>query len=187
MLKHLNGLLCLKFKRHKWVLDYSKSEWYCGIWSFLSLPNIILLFSLYVRYPSTILQFSQNFKLAFFALSFDKCFGKYLLLTKFSICLKSTCLLLVIFLNFMQSERKAWFCFRKKELFLENSCSWIFYFSQFNVFIACHLSKKNFQPKQKVWFYLAQNFQFFISKTLEFLFKVADLFIESSCSWISKI
>ena len=105
MLKHLNGLLCLKFKRRKLVLDYSKSEWYCGIWSFLSLPNITLLFSLYVRCPSTILQFSQNFKLAFFALSFDKCFGKYLLLTKFSICLKSTCLLLVNFLNFMQSER----------------------------------------------------------------------------------
>ena len=35
MLKHLNDLLCLQFKPCKWVLDYSKIEWYCGFKSFL--------------------------------------------------------------------------------------------------------------------------------------------------------
>ena len=31
MLKHSNGLLYLQFKRCKWVLDYGKPGWYCGI------------------------------------------------------------------------------------------------------------------------------------------------------------
>ena len=34
MWKYLNGLLCLQFKRRKWVLDYGKIGWYCGIKSF---------------------------------------------------------------------------------------------------------------------------------------------------------
>ena len=34
MLKYLNGLLCLQFKRPKWVSGYPTSEWYCGINSF---------------------------------------------------------------------------------------------------------------------------------------------------------
>ena len=31
MLKHLNGLLCLQFRRRKWVLDYDEIEWYRSI------------------------------------------------------------------------------------------------------------------------------------------------------------
>ena len=34
MLKHLNGLLCVQFNCPKWVLEYGKIEWYCGIKSF---------------------------------------------------------------------------------------------------------------------------------------------------------
>ena len=35
MLKYLNDLLCLQFKRRpKWVFDYHTTEWYCGIKSF---------------------------------------------------------------------------------------------------------------------------------------------------------
>ena len=34
MLKHLNGLLCLQFKRRKWLLYYVTIEWYCGVNSF---------------------------------------------------------------------------------------------------------------------------------------------------------
>ena len=108
MLKHLNALFCLQFKYRKWVLDYLNIEWCCGIKSFLSLSNITLLFSLYDRCPSTILKFLQDFlKLALFSLSFDIFSGQYLLLTKFSIFLKSTHFLLAIILKFI---------FKKKEM-----------------------------------------------------------------------
>ena len=74
MLKHLN-LLCLQFKLRKWVLDYGKTEWYCGITNFLSLSNITLFvkYHLLTFFSSiisslTILKFLQGFlKLAFFS------------------------------------------------------------------------------------------------------------------------
>ena len=63
---------------------------------FLSLSNITHLFPLYVRVSSTVLKFLQGFqKLAVFSLR----------LTKFSIFLKSTCLLLAIFLKFIFSQK----------------------------------------------------------------------------------
>ena len=70
------------------------------------------------------------------------------------------------------------FLFRKKEVFFENSYSWIFFFSQVKVFIACHISKIYVQLETKTWFYLAQNFRFFIS------FREKEEFRENSCSWI---
>ena len=44
MWKYLNGLLCLQFKRRKWVLDYGKIEWYCGIKK-ISFTDIVLYWS----------------------------------------------------------------------------------------------------------------------------------------------
>ena len=46
-----------------------------------------------------------------------------------------------------------------------------FYFSQVNLVIVCHLSKICLQSERKASFYLTQNFLFFISKTLDFLFR----------------
>ena len=43
MLKHLNGLLYLQYKRRKQVLDYDKTEWYFGIKRFLSLSPFFSL------------------------------------------------------------------------------------------------------------------------------------------------
>ena len=64
---------------------------------FLSLSNITHLFPLYVRISSTILKFLQGFrKVAVFPL----------LLTKFSIFLMSTCLLLAIFLKFIFNQKE---------------------------------------------------------------------------------
>ena len=95
---------------------------------YLSLSNITHLFPLYVRISSTVLKFLQDFrKLAVFSL----------LLTKFSIFLKSTCLLLAIFLKFVFSQKESQKCsifclknfeylFRKKELFLKSSCFLLF-------------------------------------------------------------
>ena len=63
MVKTFKRLLCLQFK----LLEYGKIEWYCGI----SLTNITLLFPLYVRCPSTILKFLQDFlKLPLFSFIF---------------------------------------------------------------------------------------------------------------------
>ena len=74
--------------------------------NFLSLSNITLLFPLHVRYPSTIKFLKDFLKLALFPLSFDISSGQYLFLTKFSIFLKSTCLLLVIFLKFIFNQKE---------------------------------------------------------------------------------
>ena len=81
--------------------------------------------------------------------------------------LKLTRLLLVIFLKFIinQKEKRGVylarnfrvffisntfdFFIRKKEVFFENSCSWIFHFSQVKVFIASHLSKIYLQLERK--------------------------------------
>ena len=64
---------------------------------FLSLSNITHLFPVYIRISPTILKFLQVFrKLAVFLL----------LLTKFSIFLKSTCLLHAIFLKFIFNENE---------------------------------------------------------------------------------
>ena len=91
MLKHLNGLLSLQFKCRKLVLD-QRVKWRV-LWFkiFLSLSNITHLFLVYARISSTILKFLQGFqKLAVFPL-----------LPLLSIFLKSTCLLLAVFLKFI--------------------------------------------------------------------------------------
>ena len=97
---------------------------------FLSLSNITHLFPLYARISSTILKFLQGFR---------KLAVVTLLLTKFSIFLKSTCLLLAIFLKFIfnQKEKRGpkrlifcfknlWIFIQKKELFLKTSCFLLF-------------------------------------------------------------
>ena len=60
----------------------------------------------------------------------------------------------------------------------------VFYFSQVNVFIACHLSQIFPKSDRRAWFYLVQNFRFFISKTFDFLFSKKEVFLENSYSWI---
>ena len=60
MLKNLNGLLRLHFERRKWVLDYGKKDWYCGIKSLPLLSNITFLFPLHVGCPSKILKLLQD-------------------------------------------------------------------------------------------------------------------------------
>ena len=50
MYKHLNDLLCLQSKRHKWVWDYGKIEWYCSIkiftYEYISLLKKMVKYSL---------------------------------------------------------------------------------------------------------------------------------------------
>ena len=58
-----------------------------------------------------------------------------------------------------------------------------FYFSKVSVFIACHFSKIYLPSDRKAWFYFTQNFQFFGSKTFEFLFINKETFLENSSSW----
>ena len=109
-------------------------------------------------------------------------------MTKLCIFVKLTHILLVIFIKFIFNQKVKrgfiWpkmldfyvsntfhFLFRKKQVFLGIRCSWIFYFSQIKVFIACHISKMYLQLGRKAWFYLAQNYRFFILKRLDFLFR----------------
>ena len=145
------------------------------------MPNIILHFTLYLRFPSTILKFLQVFlKLAFFPLSFDICSGWHLLITKFSIFLNSTCSLLAIFLKFTfnQKEKRGlvWskvfdilfqkhlIFYSEKDVIPENDYSvpeFSFLFFA-NFFIACQLSKIYLQLERKESLYLAQNFRIFI-------------------------
>ena len=102
--------LTLQFKHHKWVLDYGKIEWRCGIKCFLSLSNITLLSLLYVTCPSAILKFLQDFlKLAFFPLSTDISSGQYLLLKVFYF--SQTIVFIACHLSkiYLQAEREAWF------------------------------------------------------------------------------
>ena len=54
----------------------------------------------------------------------------------------------------------------------------VFYFSQMNVFTACHLSKTCLQSERRAWF------RFFISKTFDFLFRKIEVFLENSYFWI---
>ena len=85
---------------------------------FLSLSNITHLFPLHVRISSTDLKFLQGFrKLDVFSL----------LLTKFSIFLKSTCLFLAIFLKFILIQKKSVVSFSLKHS--------IFYFKTLQIFI----------------------------------------------------
>ena len=64
----------------------------------------------------------------------------------------------------------------------------VFYFSQIDVFNACHLFKIFLQSERKAWLYLAQDFRFFISKTFDFSFRKnmvpwkKEVFLENSCS-----
>ena len=63
----------------------------------------------------------------------------------------------------------------------------IFYFSQVNVIIACHLSKIYLQSEKKESFYLDQNIRFFYFKNIQsFIQKKKKVFLENSCSRISK-
>ena len=100
---------------------------------------------------------------------------------------------------YLQSERKAWFCLaknfrffilknirffiQKKEALLEKSYSWIFYFRQVNLFIACHLSKIYLQSERKAWFYLPNTFDFLFQNdsTISSEKRVVS---SNSCSWI---
>ena len=59
----------------------------------------------------------------------------------------------------------------------------VFYFSKVNVFIACYFSKIYLPSERKAWFYFTKNFQFFGSKTFEFLFINKEMFLENSSSW----
>ena len=113
--------------------------------------NYHLYFPLYVRCPLTILKFKPDtLKLVFFFFIFW-----YILKIHKSV------LLLAIFLkfNFSQTEKRGFiwpktsdFLFQKylifyseKRMFPENNCSWIFYCSEVNIFIAYHLSKNYLQ------------------------------------------
>ena len=100
-----------------------------------------LLFPLYVRCPSAILIFLQDF----LRLAFLPFILRYIL----------------------------------RITFTSNK---VFYFSQVSV-IACHLPKIQLKLERKAWFYLAQNFRFFISKTFDILFRKKDV-SWNNCSWI---
>ena len=85
--------------------------------------------------PMNVLKFLQDYpKLAFFPLFFNTSSGQHLLLTKFFIFLKSTCLLHVIFLKFFlnQIEKHGFiwsknfdFLFQKRSIFysVKKKCS----------------------------------------------------------------
>ena len=87
----------MQFRCHKLLLDYSKKEWHCSIKSFLPLSNITPVFPLYVRCSLTISKSLQGFRKL--ALSFTS-------LTKFSSFLKSTCLLLAVFLKPVLNQKE---------------------------------------------------------------------------------
>ena len=126
MLKHLNGLLCLQFKRCKWVLDYDKIEWSCDIKSFVPLSNITLHFPLYVRCPYYL---SINLQDNIYRSSHQRCSIE-----------------VDVHKNFTKFTRKH-LC-QKTSVFTSNK---YLYFSQINVFIACHLSKIYHQSERKAW------------------------------------
>ena len=65
--------------------------------------------------------------------------------------------------------------------FLSFASNKVFYFSQVNVFIVCHLSKICLQSERKSWFYLVQNVRFSVKKNFEYLFRKKELFLKSSC------
>ena len=54
----------------------------------------------------------------------------------------------------------------------------VFGLSQFNLFIACHLSKRYLQSERKVWFDLTQNFRFFISRIFALLSRKTNCFLK---------
>ena len=76
---------------------------------------------------------------------------------------------------------------QKKEIFLENSCSWIFYVSQVNMFLACHLSKIYLQSERKMWFYLDQNILLhrFLFRKKRYSLKIVvpefSIFLKTTC------
>ena len=109
-LKLLNGLLCFQFKRCKWVLNYLKIEWYCGIKSFLSFqisPFISLcildayqrfkVLTMFSEISSYCFIFQYIFRIIFTS---DKVFY-FSQINTFIACLLSKI--------YLQSERKAWF------------------------------------------------------------------------------
>ena len=54
----------------------------------------------------------------------------------------------------------------------------VFGLSQFDLFIACHLSKRYLQSERKVWFDLTQNFRFFISRIFALLSRKTNCFLK---------
>ena len=137
--------------------------------------------------------------LAFFPLTFGISSGKHLLLTKFSIFLKSMCLLLAIFLKFIFKKKSVvligpkhsgfyfkiiQFFIQKKQVFLENTCSWIFLKSMC-VLIAIFLTFI-FNKKEKRAFIWPKTFDFLFQKNSSINLFKKELFPKNSCFWISK-
>ena len=107
MIKGLNSLLCLRFKRHKRLLNYCKIGCYCGVKSFLSLSHITLLFPFYVRCTSTILTFLRDsLKLALFFLIFLYIFGIIFTSNKVFYFPQINLFLLAVFLKFIISQKE---------------------------------------------------------------------------------
>ena len=139
--------------------------------------------------------------LAFFPLTFGISSGKHLLLTKISIFLKSTCLMLAIFLKFIFSQKEnrvligpkhsvfyfknIQFFIQKKQVPFENSCSWIF-FKSMCILIAIFLTFI-FNQKEKRALICPKNFDFLFKKKSNINIFKKELFPENNCSWIAKI
>ena len=67
-------------------------------------------------------------------------------------------------------------------IFISNK---VFYFSQINVFIDCHLSKVYFRLERRAWSYLAQSFRVFIPKSFDFLFRKKRSYLKIAVSEFS--
>ena len=103
---------------------------------------------------------------------------------------------------YLRSQRKSWFylaqnlifrfknirfLFRKKEVFLENSSSWIFYFfwSQ-RVYCLPPFENLYWNRRKSVALFGPKRSMFHLKNIWIFILK-KELFLENSCSWISKI
>ena len=146
-------------------------------------------------------KFLQYFlKLAFFRLSFDISSE---LLTKFSIFLKSTCLLLVISLKFIfrQKEKHGFILPKTFNFLVQKHSNFYLLIKRCSLKIAlpevsiclkspCLLLaiflKLIFKQKEKRGFIWPKVFNVMFQKHFNFSRK-KELFLESSCSWISKI
>ena len=106
---------------------------------------------------------------------------------EFSIFLKSICFLLAIFLKFFfnQKKKRGFIGLKRSVFYFIDSYSekrgipWKKVVPKFSIFLK--------STEKQLWFYLAQKFWFFISNTFEHSFRKKKLFLENSCSWISKI
>ena len=183
-------------------MNYDK-KWYCGFESFLSLSIITRLFPLYFRCPPNILTALKDFKilpLAFFPLTFGISSGKHLPLTKFSIFLKSTCLLRAIFLKFVfnQKEKRGFNCpktfgfyFKNIQFFIKkNRCSLKIvvpeFFSSQCVYWLSFFEHLSLIKKKSVLLFGLKLSIFCFKKIRILIFLKKELLPENSCSWISK-